>query len=157
MLTARSLEADKVRGLDAGADDYMTKPFGAAELVARVNAALRRQRTTGPEKAEVFADGDLVVDFVRHRVTVDGCEVVLTPLEHRLLVALVRHPNQVLSPEQLLTLAWQDPSGVAPERVKFVVARLRKKLGDEDPTSSPIAAVRGFGYQYRMRRLVAAG
>jgi DNA-binding response OmpR family regulator len=149
MLTARSLEADKVRGLDAGADDYMTKPFGTAELVSRVNAGLRRHGSQRPEQVDVFTDGQLTVDFVHHRVTVDGHEVVLTPLEHRLLVALVRHPDQMLSPEDLLTHAWQDPTGVGPDRVKFVVARLRRKLGNTDPASSPIVSVRGFGYRYR--------
>ena len=148
MLTARGLETDKARGLDAGADDYVTKPFGRVELLARVNAALRRQRWGRPDPVEVFTDGRLAVDFVHQQVTVDGAEVALTPLEHRLLVALVRHANQVLSHEQLLELAWDDPTGVGPDRVKFVVARLRRKLATVDPSTSPIQAVRGFGYRF---------
>jgi DNA-binding response OmpR family regulator len=148
MLTARSLETDKVRGLDAGADDYMTKPFGAAELVSRVNAGLRRGAERRRDQVEVFTDGHLTVDFLRHRVSVDGREIALTPLEHRVVVALVRHRDRVLSPEELLEHAWQDPTGVGVDRVKFVVARLRRKLGDVDPSSSSIVSVRGFGYRY---------
>lgn len=149
MLTARGLETDKARGLDAGADDYVTKPFGRVELLARVNASLRRQRWGRPEPVEIFTDGPIAVDFVRHRVTVEGAEVALTPLEHRLLVALVRHANQVLSHEQLLELAWNEPTCIGPDRVKFVVARLRRKLVAADPSTSPIQAVRGFGYRFR--------
>jgi len=145
MLTARGLEQDKVRGLDSGADDYITKPFSNVELVSRINAVLRRAEATVEPHAP-FHSGGVVVSFEQRRVTVDGEELHLTPLEFRLVAALARHHGQVLSPEQLLDLAWNDPFGVAPERVKFAIARLRKKLSEHG--ANPIETVRGFGYRF---------
>jgi DNA-binding response OmpR family regulator len=147
MLSAHDLEADKVRGLRGGADDYLTKPFGQHELAARVDTLLRRGRSTAPV-ADVYLDDRLEVRFDRREVLVQGEPVALTPLEYRLLGALVRHRGQVLSPEQLLDLAWNDPLGVGPDRVKFSVLRLRRKLGWSEVATSPIEAVRGFGYRY---------
>jgi DNA-binding response OmpR family regulator len=148
MLTSRGQEADKVRGLRGGADDYLTKPFGIAEFVARVQALLRRQHATG-QLPEVFDDGYVQVNFVTHGVRVNGAPVELTPTEFRLLTALVRHPGQVLSPVKLLELAWSDPLGIGPDRVKYSVMRLRRKLGSQAGGDSAIEAVRGFGYRYR--------
>ena len=143
MLTARGLELEKVRGLKAGADDYVTKPFGRQELLARVEALLRR---TGDRKAraERYEDAAVTIDFPRRTVTVDGERLALTPLEFRLLAAFVRHPNQVLSPEQLLRLAWRD-EGASREQVKLYVGYLRRKLGRR---ASLVETVRGFGYRY---------
>jgi len=153
MLTAHGHEAEKVRGLRGGADDYMTKPFSNAELVARAQALLRRRQAGSPgesQKAEVFDDGSIEVNFAAHEVRVGGEVVELTPTEYRLLAALVRHQGQVLSAQTLLDLAWSDPLGIGPERVKYAVMRLRRKLGAQDETAdSPIEAVRGFGYRYR--------
>jgi DNA-binding response OmpR family regulator len=146
MLTSHGHESDKVRGLHGGADDYMTKPFGNAELVARVQALLRRPHAAEP-LPEVFDDGCVLVNFVAHTVFVDGAAVELTPTEFRLLAALVRHRGQVLSPTKLLELAWSDPFGIGPDRVKYSVMRLRRKLGTHGV--SAIEAVRGFGYRYR--------
>jgi DNA-binding response OmpR family regulator len=148
MLTSHGQEADKVRGLRGGADDYLTKPFGNAEFVARVQALLRRPRGAAP-LPEVFDDGRVRVNFVTHQVLVTGAPVELTPTEFRLLAALVRHDGQVLSPVKLLELAWSDPFGIGPERVKYTVMRLRRKLDRETGDDSPIEAVRGFGYRYR--------
>jgi DNA-binding response OmpR family regulator len=148
MLTSRGQEADKVRGLRGGADDYLTKPFGIAEFVARVQALLRRQHATD-QLPEVFDDGYVQVNFVTHGVRVNGAPVELTPTEFRLLTALVRHPGQVLSPVKLLELAWSDPLGIGPDRVKYSVMRLRRKLGSQVGGDSAIEAVRGFGYRYR--------
>jgi DNA-binding response OmpR family regulator len=148
MLTSHGQEADKVRGLRGGADDYVTKPFGNAEFVARVQALLRRQRGADP-LPEVFDDGRLQVNFITHTVLVDGAPVELTPTEFRLLAALVRHRGQVLSPAKLLDLAWSDPLGIGPDRVKYSVMRLRRKLGTQAGGDSTIEAVRGFGYRYR--------
>ena len=146
ILTAHGLEMDKVRGLRSGADDYLTKPFGNMELLARVQALLRRPRN--PERqAESYDDGRLQVHYATREVFADSKPVALTPTEFRLLTALVRRPGQVLSPGQLLDEAWQDPLGVGPERVKFSVMRLRRKLGWTD-SATPIQAVRGFGYRY---------
>lgn len=149
MLTARGLEAEKVRGLAGGADDYVTKPFSNAELVARIQALLRRARASGDGSVvDTYVDARLTVDFAGRRVEVDGVEVAVTPTEYRLLGTLVRHAGMVLSPEQLLEQAWKDPLGIGPDRVKFAVSRLRRKLGWDEPASSPIEAVRGFGYRY---------
>jgi DNA-binding response OmpR family regulator len=148
MLTSHGQESDKVRGLRGGADDYLTKPFGNAEFVARVQALLRRQRPADP-LAEGFNDGFLLINFVTHEVLVDGGEVELTPTEFRLLAALVRHRGQVLSSVKLLELAWSDPFGIGPDRVKYSVMRLRRKLGTRPGGDSTIEAVRGFGYRYR--------
>jgi DNA-binding response OmpR family regulator len=148
MLTSHGREADKVRGLRAGADDYLTKPFGTAEFVARVQALLRRQRPSDP-LPEVFDDGSVRINFTSHSVFVDGDPVELTPTEFRLLTALVRHRGQVLSSVKLLDLAWSDPFGIGPDRVKYTVMRLRRKLGAETGGDSAIEAIRGFGYRYR--------
>jgi DNA-binding response OmpR family regulator len=150
ILTAHGNEADKVRGLHGGADDYLTKPFGNRELAARVEALLRRPRT-GHQQVEVYDDGLLQVKFSSREVSVGGTPVALTPTEYRLLSALVRHPSHTLTPEQLLKLAWNDPLGVGPERVKFGIMRLRRKLGQDAEGAGPgssIQAVRGFGYRY---------
>jgi len=150
MVTARTQEGDKVRGLQAGADDYLTKPFSNRELVARVEAHLRRATTPTDAGLERFyGDARLSVDFLAHEVISDGKRVDLTPTEFRLLAVFVRHPGQVLSHDQILDLGWNDPTSTGPDRVKFAVLRLRRKLAWDDPETSPIEAVRGFGYRYR--------
>jgi DNA-binding response OmpR family regulator len=149
MLTARAEELEKVRGLGAGADDYVAKPFGRQELLARVQALLRRSRAAAPGVTEAYADAYLAIDYRQRRIAVVGREVQLTPLEFRLLTAFVQHPNHVLSRDQLLELVWHDPSGVAGDQVKLYVGYLRRKLEPESPERAPIETVRGFGYRYR--------
>ena len=151
LLTAHGQESEKVRGLRGGADDYLTKPFTNAELLARVEALLRR---AGPGEwaADLYDDGQVRLDPRTRAVQVGDQDVQLTPTEFRLLNLLVQHAGGVLSPNQLLTHAWEDPSGIGPERVKFGILRLRRKLGWGDPASSPIQAVRGVGYRYRPPR-----
>ncbi|HEX2046003.1 MAG TPA: response regulator transcription factor [Gaiellaceae bacterium] len=148
MLTARAAELEKVRGLKAGADDYVTKPFGRQELLARVEALLRR---AGPraDAPETYGDALLRVDFAQRSVSVRGRDVVLTPLEFRLLGAFVRHPNQVLGHDQILELVWGDSLAASRDQVKLYVGYLRRKLeaGGADPGA--IETVRGFGYRYR--------
>jgi len=148
MLTARHLEADKVRGLRAGADDYMTKPFGADELIARLHALLRRIRSDeGDLPSGSYSDAVLNVHTASRRVEVGGRPVELTETEFRALVALVRHSPNVLSHGQLLEFAWGDPFAVGPDRVKYTIHRLRKKLDSGRPTGL-IETVRGVGYRY---------
>ena len=149
MLTSHGHESDKVRGLRAGADDYVTKPFGNAEFVARVQALLRRAPGADQQVPDVYDDGSVRVNFAAHEVSVDGAAVELTAIEYRLLAVLIRHRGAVLSPSKLLELVWRDPYGVGPERVKYSVMRLRRKLGATAVAGSPIEAVRGFGYRYR--------
>jgi DNA-binding response OmpR family regulator len=149
MVTARSDELEKVRGLKAGADDYMTKPFGRQELLARVEALLRRRRLTADELPTVYADDGITVEFAQRSAQSGGVDLKLTPLEFRLLSAFVKHPNQVLSREQLLELAWGDPYGVSEDQVKLYVGYLRRKLGTDPGAKGPIETVRGFGYRYR--------
>ncbi len=149
ILSARGLEAEKVRGLQSGADDYVTKPFGHQELIARIGVLLRRATDEGEPETE-YADPRLQIDIRSRSVQADGVDVQLTPGEFRLLLALIQHVGQILSPEQLLELAWDDPTTTNTSRVKFTVLRLRRKLGWDDPASSPIESVRGFGYRYRL-------
>ncbi len=147
MLTARAAELDKVRGLKGGADDYVTKPFGRQELLARVEALLRRSGSD-TDMNEAYGDGVLAIDFVSREVKSDGRDVTLTPLEFRLLSTFVRHPNQVLSREQLLELVWGVAESVAADQVKLYVGYLRRKLRAATD-AEPIETVRGFGYRYR--------
>jgi DNA-binding response OmpR family regulator len=147
ILSGRGQEADKVRGLRAGADDYLTKPFSSNELVARLEALLRR--TTPPTWAtEIYDDGRLRLDPQQRSVWLDGVDVRLTPTEFRLLAVLVRHRGSILNPAQLLAQVWDDPSGLGPERVKFAVLRLRRKLDSDHPARAQIESVRGFGYRF---------
>jgi len=148
MLTARTQELEKVRGLSAGADDYVAKPFGRQELLARVQALLRR--TGGKSEVhESYVDDFVEIDYAQRRVVVQGRDVQLTPLEFKLLAAFVQNPNQVLSRDQLLELVWGDPYGVSGDQVKLYVGYLRRKLCPDAPDSAPVETVRGFGYRYR--------
>jgi DNA-binding response OmpR family regulator len=147
MLTARTQELEKVRALASGADDYVEKPFGRQELLARVQALLRRTGARAEVK-EAYADGFVQIDYADRRVRARGEDVRLTPLEFKLLSAFVAHPSQVLSRDQLLELVWGDPYGVSGDQVKLYVGYLRRKLCPDDPASAPIETVRGFGYRY---------
>ena len=147
MLTARDAELERVRGLKGGADDYVVKPFGRQELVARVDALLRRPRSRGAQ--DTYADARLSISFAQRAVRYDDREVALTRLEYRLLSAFVRHPNQVLSNEQLRELVWGDTTATSRDEVKLYVGYLRRKLDPAAPGSTPIETVRGFGYRYK--------
>jgi DNA-binding response OmpR family regulator len=146
LLTARSGEIDKVRGFRAGADDYVAKPFGRQELLARVAALLRR--ASEPTHFERYDDGALLIDYPKRFVMCRGLPVRLTPLEFRLLDGFVRHPGQVLSAEQLIEHCWGHEAGVSRDQVKLYVSHVRKKLGQSNDGWQPIETVRGFGYRY---------
>ncbi len=150
MLTAREGELEAVRGLKAGADDYVRKPFGRQELLARVQALVRRTGAAVAPERETFDDGLLRVDVANAEVRVRGEHVALTPLEFRLLLAFVRNRGRILSRDRLLELVWGAGSGAAPEQVKLYVGYLRRKLEQVlDAEDVPIETVRGFGYRYR--------
>ncbi|MEG1028567.1 phosphate regulon transcriptional regulator PhoB [Brevundimonas sp. NPDC003935] len=143
MLTARGEETDRVRGLDTGADDYMTKPFSMTELTARIRAVLRRIR---PGLADDRINhADIVIDRVAHRVRRAGKEVHLGPTEFRLLDHLMKHPGRVFSREQLLDAVWGSDVYVEARTVDVHVGRLRKALNVEG-TVNPIRTVRSAGY-----------
>ena len=148
MLTGLDSEIERVRGLRGGADDYVGKPFGQAELTARIEAVLRRMGEKSTVR-EVFEDGVVFIDFEAHEVRVHGEAVTLTPLEFRLLAALTENSGLVLSRDRLLELVWGMAYGGAGDQVKLYVRYLRAKI-ERDPTHPElIETVRGYGYRYR--------
>jgi DNA-binding response OmpR family regulator len=148
MLTARDSELEKVRGLRGGADDYVAKPFSSVELLARVEAVLRRVPDERDVK-QVYDDGEISIDFAAGEVRVRGELVSLTPLEFRLLSTLTEHPNQLLSRDQLLERVWGDAFARGGDEVKLYVRYLRLKIERDPAKPTLVETVRGFGYRYR--------
>jgi len=148
-LTARAETADKVQGLEWGADDYVTKPFSAEELMARVQAVLRRVGHTGdPLPSAQLRVGDLEIDFARQRVLARGSEVLLTPTEYRLLYTLARHAGQVLVPDVLLERVWGKGYEGETQLVWQAIHRLRGKV-ESDPRNPRYIQTRpGIGYLF---------
>ena len=147
VLSARAQETDKVAALDAGADDYVTKPFGVGELLARLRVALRRT-ARDEEGSQVFELGPLKVDLAARRVQLAGGEVHLTPIEYRLLTVLVKHAGKVLTHRQLLKEVW-GPSHIEHSHyLRIYMAQLRKKL-EEDP-AQPRFLLTEAGVGYRL-------
>ena len=144
MLTARREEADRIRGLALGADDYLTKPFSPQELVLRVGAILRRLGAGGTASSDATSIGPLTIDRAAHRVTVDGREVELTPTEYRLLVTLADRRGRVQGRAHLLETVWEAAPDIQTRTVDMHVQRLRAKLG---AAGDMIETVRGFGYR----------
>jgi DNA-binding response OmpR family regulator len=152
MLTAKVEEVDKLVGLSVGADDYVTKPFSPRELVARVRAILRRSAPAALTRPRL-ARGGLVMDLERHEVSVEGREVRLTPIEYKLLQALMEFPGRVFTRDQLLAHVYAFDEAVVVDRTVDVhIGKLREKLGDDPGRPRYIQTVRGVGY-----KLVANG
>lgn len=146
MLTARVDEIDKLLGLSLGADDYVPKPFSPREVVARVKAILRRASREEPKK--VLRHGDLEMDVERHRVTVNGNEVPLTPIEFKLLWVFLESPERAFSRDQLLNRIYAyHEVDVVDRAIDVHVGKLREKLGDDPASPRFIATVRGVGYK----------
>jgi len=143
MLTARGEETDRIRGLDTGADDYLTKPFSMMELLARLRAVMRRIRPSLAE--DVVTVGDIEMDRAAHRVRRAGREIHLGPTEYKLLDHLIQHPGRVFSREQLLDAVWGSDVYVEARTVDVHVGRLRKAL-NVDGMGDPIRTVRSAGY-----------
>jgi two-component system, OmpR family, phosphate regulon response regulator PhoB len=144
MLTARADEYDKIAGLEGGADDYITKPFSPRELVARIQAVLRRSQGADDD---VVSGGTLQLDAAGHRVSANGTEIRLGPTEYRLLKFLMTHPDRVYSRAQLLDRVWGANVYVEERTVDVHVRRLRKSLADQD-AAGYIQTVRGAGYRF---------
>jgi len=145
MLTARTQEAEKVMGLESGADDYVTKPYSPRELRARIRALLRR---TAGELPEVYRFGDVEMDFLRHEVRRAGRHIDVTPTEFKLLTAFVRHPGRVLTREQLLDEVWGHGVFVTERVVDNQMTNLRKKIEPEPSRPRHLCNVRGVGYRF---------
>lgn len=148
MLTARAEEKDKILGLDSGADDYVTKPFSSRELLARVNAHLRRAAHSNND--EPLVAESLQLDHVSHRVTVGGSEISLGPTEFRLLRFFMQHPDRVYSRGQLLDLVWGRNVYVEERTVDVHVRRLRQAL-EAFAVDKYVQTVRGAGYRFSVR------
>ncbi|HST05877.1 MAG TPA: response regulator transcription factor [Chloroflexia bacterium] len=149
MLTARGDEMSKVKGLEMGADDYLTKPFSHLELFARIKSVLRRAELPAPISAlPQFASGDMTVNFDSREVTAAGVPVKLTPTEYKLLYQLVRNAGRVMPFETLLSKVWGDEYRGDMDYLKTYVSRLRKKLGDDPDNPHYIITERSVGYRF---------
>lgn len=147
MVTAKDSEEDKVAGLDAGADDYLTKPFGAPELMARVRAVLRRARLYSGETADpVFESGDLKVDFAQQLASRNGEPVNLTPTEYRIVAYLARHAGRVVTQSDLLTKVWGPEYENEAHLLRVNIARLRQKIEQDPSTPRHVITRPGIGY-----------
>jgi two-component system phosphate regulon response regulator PhoB len=146
MLTARREEADRIRGLSLGADDYLTKPFSPAELALRVNALLRRLGAPAVTTGATLVAGPVVIDRSAHRVSVGGKDIDLTATEYKLLLTLVERRGRVQTRPQLLETVWEAQPDIQTRTVDMHVQRLRSKLGS---AGELIETVRGFGYRFR--------
>ena len=150
VISARGREADKVEALDAGADDYLTKPFGLAELLARMRVALRHAREIGAGTAEpVITIGPLTIDLERREVSRDGMPVRLTPTEFRMLAFLARHAGRIVTYGQILREVWGGTSAAEPHHVRVHMADLRKKIEDDPARPKLIVTELGVGYRLR--------
>ncbi len=151
VISARGREDDKVAALDAGADDYLTKPFGVNELLARMRVALRHsvQASSGRATEPVLESGDLRIDLVRREVTRDGAAVHLTPIEYKLLVLLAQNAGKVLTHRQILKEVWGAAYANQTHYVRVHMAELRKKVEADPARPRHLATEQGVGYRFR--------
>jgi len=153
VLSARGQESDKVAALDAGADDYLTKPFSVGELLARLRVALRHQaRVDESSASSVFTAGELHVDLARRQVLLAGNEVHLTPTEYRLLITLIKHAGKVLTHRQLLKEVWGPGCAHETHYLRVYINQLRQKLGDDAASPTLIITEPGVGYRLQEGR-----
>ncbi len=148
MLTARREEADRIAGLEMGADDYVVKPFSPQELVSRVRAVLRRAGTTAAPREAAITHGDLTIDPAARVVTVRGASCNLTTIEFDLLHLLARHPRQVFTRDQLLDRIWGITEYIDPSTVTVHIRRLREKIEADPANPARILTVWGVGYKF---------
>ena len=148
VLSARSAEADKIAALDAGADDYLGKPFGVGELLARVRAQLRRRRNPEGESASLLRFGDVVVDRARRSVEKGGQTLHLTPIEYRLLLLLAAQPDRVLTHRQLLKEVWGPGHAEDVHYVRVHMGNLRKKVEPDPARPRWLRTEAGVGYRF---------
>jgi len=149
MLTAKETEANRVLGLELGADDYVVKPFSATELISRIRALMRRRALDRGDEEGVRAVGGLVFDLPRHRVEVDGEPVQLTPTEFRLLSMLASAPQRVISREEIMRHLWESAFIGDPRNVDVHVRNLRRKIERDPSEPQRLVTIRGVGYQLR--------
>ena len=147
VLSARGQERDKIAALDAGADDYVSKPFGVGELLARLRVALRHAAGSGETGEPTFSVGGLSVDQLRRQVVVDSKEVHLTPIEYRLLTTLVRHAGKVMTHRQLLKEVWGPPYAEQAHYLRVYMAQLRRKLEADPARPRYLLTEPGVGYR----------
>ncbi len=153
-LTARAAENDRVQGLEMGADDYITKPFGTRELVARVRAVLRRfERPDTPEALSTLNVEDLAIDGSAMQLSVKGELIPTTATEFRLLDYLARHPGRVFSRDQLLDAVWGDTRFVTPRSVDVYVRRIREKIETDPESPRYLKTMRGAGYRFEIPKV----
>jgi two-component system KDP operon response regulator KdpE len=150
VLSARGQENDKIAALDAGADDYLTKPFGVGELLARMRVALRHAERTVQEQSDpVFAVGDLRVDLARRQVVVGGTEVHLTPIEYKMLATLIQHAGKVVTHNQLLNAVWGAAYATETPYLRVYMGQLRHKLEADPARPRYLITEPGVGYRLR--------
>ncbi len=158
ILSARGNDNDKVEALDAGADDYLTKPFSISELLARMRVALRHASRLTTDATEcVFEVGNIRVDMLKRQVTLDGNEVHLTPIEYRLITAMVQHAGKVVTHNQLLRQIWGDGYGDESHYIRVFMAQLRRKLESDPAHPRYFITEPGVGYRLRTNELQAPG
>jgi two-component system alkaline phosphatase synthesis response regulator PhoP len=150
ILSARSEEADRIVGLELGADDYVTKPFSTREVIARVRALLRRNEPAAPQRSKVNR-GDIVIDPTAHSVQVGGKAVELSALEFKLLHYMALHPGMVFSRNQLLDGVWGNDRSVTPRSVDVYVRRIREKIEMKPQQPAYVQTVHGVGYRFATR------